>query len=322
MLVENKNCQTLVDSGAHISIISDSLLSKIPKKCVKHVKPIFLAVTGVGGITHTVTARVFLSVNVSGHVFEQDFHVLDGHHSIILGMDFLTNQQAVIDFQTSTITMAGKLICKLQKHAIGSSLARTVKSVFIPANSEVVFPVLLTRSYDNDCLVTESVTSMEINMPEVKVSCCVVKPKGRITVVRVVNNSSCPTTIAKGITVALCHRIPAHYVMEVSEELEHNGNKGEAQMTDSKLHLPDLAMNLDNADLSSEQKSKLSQMLSENVDTFAVNMQNLGKTELHYHRIDTGNARPVTQRFYRTSPKMRKEMRGLVTIMTQQCRLW
>ena len=139
---------------------------------------------------------------------------------------------------------------------------------------------------------------MEINIPEVKVSCCVVKPKGRIMVVTVVNNSSCPTTIAKGITVALCHRMPVHYMIEVSEELEHNENKGEAQMTNSQLHLPNLAMNLDNAYLSSEQKSKLTQMLSENRDMFAVNMQNLGKTELHYYRIDTGNARPVTQRFY------------------------
>ena len=101
-------------------------------------------------------------------------------------------------------------------------------------------------------------------MPEVKVSCFVVKPKGRITVVRFLNNSSCPTTIAKGITVAFCHRIPVQYVLEVSEELEQNENEGETQMTDSQLQLPDLELNLDNADLSSEQKSKLSQKLSEN----------------------------------------------------------
>ena len=138
--VENQPCQALVDSGAHLSIISDGLLSKIAKKRVKFAKPKFSAVTGVGGITHTVTARVLLAVNVGGHVFEQDFHVLDGHHSVILGMDFLTDQQAVIDFQTSTIILAGTLICKLHKHAVRSSLARTVKSVFIPANSEVVFP--------------------------------------------------------------------------------------------------------------------------------------------------------------------------------------
>ena len=89
--------------------------------------PTFSAVTGVGGITHSVTATVILTVNVGSHAFEQDFHVLDGHHSVTLGMDFLTDQQAVIDFKTSTITLAGKLTCKLQKHAVRSSLARTVK---------------------------------------------------------------------------------------------------------------------------------------------------------------------------------------------------
>ena len=44
---------------------------------------------------------------------------------------------------------------------------------------------------------------MEINIPDTKMSYCVVQPKGRITVVRVVNNFSCPTTIAKGVTVAI-----------------------------------------------------------------------------------------------------------------------
>ena len=71
------------------------------------MKPKFGAVTGVGGVTHKVTARVFVTVNVAGHIFDQDFHVLDGHHSVILGTDFLTKQQAVIDFPNSTITLGG-----------------------------------------------------------------------------------------------------------------------------------------------------------------------------------------------------------------------
>ena len=106
-----------------------------------------------------------------------------------------------------------------------------------------MLPAQFTRSCDNDCLGTTYVTSMKINIPEVKVSCFMVKPKGRITVVRFLNNSSCPTTIAKGITLALCHRIPVHCVLEVSEELEQNENEGETQMTYSQLQLPDLELN-------------------------------------------------------------------------------
>ena len=126
--------------------------------------------------------------------------------------------------------------------------------------------------------------------------------------VRLVNNSSSPTTIAKGVTVAICQRIPAQYVMEIGEELENRGHEREGQMTEGQVHVSDLIPNVDNADLNSDQKTKLLQLISQNREAFAVDIQHLGKTELQYHRIDTGNARPVAQRFYRTSPKMREEM--------------
>ena len=92
--------------------------------------------------------------------------------------------------------------------------------------------------------------------------------------------------------------------MEISEELDQHVQAGETEVTDSETNLTDTTINLDNSNLSMEQKERLNELISQNMDAFAVSMHNLGKTELHYHRIDTGNARPVAQRFYRTSPKM------------------
>ena len=40
--------------------------------------------------------------------------------------------------------------------------------------------------------------------------------------------------------------------------------------------------------------------------------QELGRTYLHYHLIDTGNSCPVAQRFYRTSPKLRQEIENQI----------
>ena len=308
----NQNCQALVDSGAHISIVSDSMLSKIPSKHIRHVQPKYSTVVGVGGVTHTGTARVFVTVNVGSHCFDQDFHVLDGHHSVILGMDFLTNQQAVIDFPNATITFGGKFTCKLRKHAVRASLARTVKSAFIPAESEMMIQVGLTKSYNNDCLVTDSVTSMEINFPDVKVSCCVVKPKGRSAVIRVINNSNCPIIMAKNTTVAICHRVPEHYVMQIDTVSEDSDSLMLSHANVTQGQCPELDLNLHDADLDSEQKDKLARCIKENRKVFATNMQELGRTDLHYHRIDTGNARPVAQRFYRTSPKLRQEMENQI----------
>ena len=84
-----------MDSGAHISVISETFLATVPKKLVKHISPKF-EVTGIGGKSHRVMDRVVVSIHISGNCFEQDFHVLEGHHALILGMDFLTKQNEIL----------------------------------------------------------------------------------------------------------------------------------------------------------------------------------------------------------------------------------
>ncbi|CAC5365054.1 unnamed protein product [Mytilus coruscus] len=68
-----------------------------------------------------------------------------------------------------------------------------------------------------------------------------------------------------------------------------------------------LNFNFSNSDLTTEQKQKLMVMLGTNRDVFAINLSELGCTDLHPHRIDTGDAAPVRQRFYRQSPAMKTE---------------
>ncbi|VDI35442.1 Hypothetical predicted protein [Mytilus galloprovincialis] len=48
-------------------------------------------------------------------------------------------------------------------------------------------------------------------------------------------------------------------------------------------------------------------MLGTNRDVFAMNLSELGCTDLHPHRIETGDAQPVRQRFYRQSPAVKGE---------------
>ncbi|CAC5413251.1 unnamed protein product [Mytilus coruscus] len=50
-------------------------------------------------------------------------------------------------------------------------------------------------------------------------------------------------------------------------------------------------------------------MLGTNRDVFAINLSELGCTDLHPHRIDTGDAAPVRQSFYRQSPAMKNRIK-------------
>ena len=76
---------------------------------------------------------------------------------------------------------------------------------------------MLTRPHNDDYLVTESIMSMELANPELKVSTCIVKPKGKITVCRVVNSADYPVTLTTGHILALCYRVPPTYAIEVSD---------------------------------------------------------------------------------------------------------
>ena len=117
--------------------------------------------------------------------------------------------------------------------------------------------------------------------------------------------------MAKNTTVAICHRVPEHYVVQINT-VENSDSLLDSHTNVSQGQCPELDLHLQEADLDNEQKVKLDRCIKENRKVFATNMQELGRTDLHYHRIDTGNACPVAQRFYRTSPKLRQEMENQI----------
>ena len=72
--------------------------------------------------------------------------------------------------------------------------------------------------------------------------------------------------------------------------------------------IKDLGINLDDTQLSEDQKNRLYQFLGNNRDIFAKDISELGVTNLHTHTIHTGNAPPVSSAPYRQTPKMRAEL--------------
>ncbi|VDH94031.1 Hypothetical predicted protein [Mytilus galloprovincialis] len=72
--------------------------------------------------------------------------------------------------------------------------------------------------------------------------------------------------------------------------------------------LSELGFNLDNLELTVEQKQQIQNFLIQNRDIFAKDLSELGHTNLHYHTIYTGDAKPISAAPYRQSPQMRKEL--------------
>ena len=77
----------------------------------------------------------------------------------------------------------------------------------------------------------------------------------------------------------------------------------------------DIKFDLGKSEINEEQIEILNKFLNQNRDVFATNLQELGKTCLYKHTIDTGDSKPIKCRLYRTSPAAKQEIQRQIDDM-------
>ena len=124
------------------------------------------------------------------------------------------------------------------------------------------------------------------------------------------NPTNLPVFLKSNQRLAKVSLVDNTSVFDMKEPNEaHVFSMGEtSQKTDREQMIKDLGINLDDTQLSEDQKSRLYQFLGNNRDIFAKDISELGVTNLHTHTIHTGNAPPVSSAPYRQTPKMRTEL--------------
>ena len=93
------------------------------------------------------------------------------------------------------------------------------------------------------------------------------------------------------------------------------------QLTDKEYKeiASSMGVNLSESDLSDTQKHELMVFLGKDRDVFATSITELGSTHLHYHKIETGNAKPIRKPPYRTTPEKHAEISRQVGEMERKC---
>lgn len=87
----------LIDTGASISCVSQSFISKTDFSNSKLESPDFLFIKGVSGQKLKVLGKLVLPISFSGHVYEFSVHVIkDLHHSFILGVDLMETTKLLL----------------------------------------------------------------------------------------------------------------------------------------------------------------------------------------------------------------------------------
>lgn len=150
--LSNFHINALVDTGATISVVCNKFLKKLFKN--PHIyKSDLCAVTGVCKTSHAILGQTDLEIDVNGLKMPHTFHILENlPHTIILGQDFLEQNNAVIDLTHKYVSFHNETtIASIstpdiqhdnQKHV---SLARTQSDILLPPLSECTLSLFVSN---------------------------------------------------------------------------------------------------------------------------------------------------------------------------------
>ena len=319
--VANSSAMAMVDSGAHISAISAEFyfkyLSKVP------LEKAFLIVNGISGTMLKVKGKINISVEIGRLRLQQSFYVIENFkHNIILGLDFLTNQKASLNFDTRTLVLQSGMteVPLLGSKNNDSSICfiSTVHDESIPPRSEVLIPVkTIGKSINSKIGIIEANPAL-VSKQNIIGANCLVHIRNNESVLQILNPTNAKIRLSKNTKIGkFCdiHTI----TQEIDDNILNidNLNVNTDTSNDDLKYIKiakNLNFDLEQSDLTEKQKLSLLSLLGKNRDVFATSLSELGCTELYPHRIDTGDAAPVQQRPYRASP----EAKGIISEKVQE----
>ena len=323
--IGNVKTVALLDSGATISCVSHSLLNKIQPRLLKYQKPAINKIYGVGNVVQDVSCHVQFNFHIDQHQFTNSFYAIQNNYPLILGMDFLVKNKGILNFENSTVQLNDATF-NLSAPPRRSTLVKTKQAQLIDAYTSMDIPVGLPRPVESTCMLLEPVMSLSRAAPGLEIPLAVVSSQS--TTCRVTNPTDTPISIPAGCVVALARNIVLNSVTEmidffqpVTDNIQVNTaeqahDEGQSPDYDFNKIMPfpvsdpedDLNFNIDNPKLSAQEIAELIAFLVKNKQAFASTLAKLGHSSEYFHKIETGDAKPVALRFYRTSPKVQQEI--------------
>ena len=320
--------KSLIDTGASVSCVAQSFLRSLGSH-LKIQPCLATKALGVGGEAHSILGTIQLEIKIQNVTFSHVFYVLPKvHHHIIIGDDFLTSHAAQIDRGDKTICFPlNSITVNFCPPTARKGVICPAGQYSIPARTEVLLPVKISRCKTTQLMLLEPcfiskktplLGARSVNEVLHSMACC-----------RILNPTDHPVTLYPNQPLGVAHTLLADditissIVTDTGDPLPPTSPNPTTSPTspvstkDAASILEELGIDLSDSPLTAEQKQSLTTLIASYRDVFALNFSEMGETDLVTHTIDTRDAQPVRQRFYRTSPAVRKEIDRQVEDMLQ-----
>lgn len=308
----------LLDTGASVTAISSSFFSTITSR--PSLQPSTLpSIRTVSGENLPVLGQVQLLMLLDNKPYEFTILVIDNlTYPVVLGRVFLMHYGSVIDFQAHTLRLSNGSPISLQGTPtsnmgepvpIDSTTVHAYATYILPPTSESVIPVTPNIPLPAGCTGLVEPDSRLVERYHICGASQLVSLSPDFTFpIRVLNPTNKPVTIYRRTNMGLF--TPSASPMSAITTDDH------AQTPPpSTANASPIPVDLSSTNLTEEQKVQLQSLLSEYRDIFALTPEELGRTGLVKHRIDTGDHPPLRQRPYRVAEQQRSIIEEHITDM-------
>ncbi|XP_072016508.1 uncharacterized protein [Amphiura filiformis] len=310
----------LIDSGCENTILAYSVYLSIPE----HNRPELIPLKPDEDVKQAddspleVKGRITVELKVGPVRQVLELLVSDIRHQGLLGMDFLSITGADLSTSRMALIIRGvEIPCRTAEDNYFCTRVALVQTIQIPPLQEMVVQGRVVKP-----LVTSEWGLLEPYIDGVPQSKGVgvaraLVPAGDTIPIRLLNAQDVPRTIKKGTAVASLTPVCTENVLEAPSEITEAELPADTAQRELPEHLTELYQR-SATELNKEEQIEVQELLWQYPDIFSKGDDDLGRTSLVKHSIDTKGAHPIRQPLRRLPLGQREEVEKQVADLLQR----
>ena len=287
--------RSLIDTGSELTIISKRIYDSLKYK--NPLKRSNVSLHSANGEAMKTLGNVNLGFKMAGLKFQHDFLVVsDLSRNVIIGRDFLVQNEARLYFDLMKMRIKNVYI-PLERDTHVASITRLQRLQKLKPHTAYLLQAKVSKHVpyfgEGVFQFQPALKGFVYNQPEIEISASLIKMEGEHCFpVQVINRSNKIMRLKRGQVLGNIERISEVNVME---NYQINNSQNRTQRT----HVTEQQFK---EAIKTEEKIRtpVSELLLKNRDIFAFNDLDLKRTDLLEADVDTGSARPINLKPYRT----------------------
>ena len=148
--VEGNSTEFLIDTGSTYTILDIRFFRDIESKIDNPLTSANVSLRGASGNLLKVFGQVVVTLNIGGRSFEMEVKVVDiGDKSTILGLDFMSNFDCVLNMKQGFMRIEGQKVKLARKNETKCVYIKATNEFCIPPNHEMIVQGKFDRAHWN-----------------------------------------------------------------------------------------------------------------------------------------------------------------------------